>query len=333
MGSHPAAAADPGAMVHRYVGSSAYCYASALFMALAAAGADTEVLGDAGFLECLTLQPFGHLLVREGDEWLPLFSSAGVDPDRGLTHALTALGWTSRDERGGDEADAEARLRRAVRCGPALAGPLDMSLLTHNPRYADAVGADHFVLVLDVGDGPDGDVRFHDPAGFPFATLPLEQFLQAWRAERVDYPDEPYVLRSAFTLGEPCSRAEAIERALPGVRRSLRADPGGPERYGSLQALELTADLLRQAVPTRLAGHLTNFALPLAARRRLDAAACLGEAGHPRAGTLLAQAARLFGAAQYPAARGRWTAAADSLDEITGLEGELISVLGSGSVD
>jgi hypothetical protein len=209
--------ASVGVLPHQHVGISAYCYANALFMALASAGENVDALGDVGFLECLTMQPFGCLLVHTGENWLPLFSSADIDPDRGMTHALAALGWTCLDERGGDAASAAARLRRSVRHGPALAGPLDMSLLAHNPRYAGAIGADHFVLVLEVTEKRDQNVRFHDPGGFPFATLPLEQFVLAWRAERVGYPDAPYVLRSAFVRVEPRSRAEAIECALPGI--------------------------------------------------------------------------------------------------------------------
>src|SRR5207248_7008114 len=129
-----------------------YCYANALSVSLVSAGAETDVLGDAGFLECLTMQPFGSLLMRDGEQWLPLFSSAGMNPDGGIACALTTLGWTCRDERGGDVDEAMVRLLRAVRDGPALAGPLDMALLTHNPRYAGAVGADHFVVVLEVAD-------------------------------------------------------------------------------------------------------------------------------------------------------------------------------------
>jgi hypothetical protein len=99
---------------------------------------------------------------------------------------------------------------------------------------------------------------------------------------------------------ESCSRADAIQHALPNIRRNLTADPGGPERYGGVRALELTAQLLQQAVSLRLAGHLTNVALPLAARRRLDDAAFLGEAGNAPASTLLEHQARLFGAALDP---------------------------------
>lgn len=133
------------------------------------------------------------------------------------------------------------------------------------------------------------------------------------------------MLRSAFARIESRSRAEAIQQALPGIRSSLAADPGGPERFGSLRAIELTAGMLRQAVSPRLSGHLTNFALPLAARRRLDAAGFLREAGNTKASTLLANEARLFGATQYPAAQGRWAEVGSALNEIVRLERELIA--------
>lgn len=309
-----------------YVGISAYCYANALSMSLVGAGADAELLGDAGFLECLTMQPFGSLLVRSGESWLPLFSSAAMNPDGGITNALTVLGWTCRDERDGDVEEATARLRRALRHGPALAGPLDMSLLTHNPRYAGAVGADHFVVVLGLTDESEQCVRFHDPGGFPFATLPLSQFLEAWRAERIDY-GAPYTLRSAFSPVERRSRSQIIDRTLPAIRPSLIADPGGPDRFGGVRAIELTVELLQQPVSARLAGHLTSFALPLAARRRIDAAAFLREAGNPQAGELLARQAGVFGSAQYRSAMGEWLQVRSALSEIAALERQLIASL------
>ncbi len=134
----------------RYTGSSAYCYTNSLHMALVGAGGDPHEVPDVGFLECLTTQPFGNLFIRSDAGPVPLFSSGGMDPDAGLSHALQALGWTCQDTRGGDGDTALARLRAAVRDTPALAGPIDMGHLTHNPRYAGAAGADHFVVVLQV---------------------------------------------------------------------------------------------------------------------------------------------------------------------------------------
>ncbi len=306
----------------RYTGSSAYCYANSLSMALVGAGAEPHDVPDVGFLECLTTQPFGNLFIQGDAGPLPLFSSAGMDPDAGLSHALEALGWTCQDARGGGGDAALARLRAAVWDTPALAGPLDMGYLTHNPRYAGAAGADHFVVVLEVDDA---QVRFHDPGGFPFATLPIDQFLLAWKAERVGYAPRPYVLRSGFYQANRRSRQEMIERGLPGIRAGLVANPGGPVRYGGLRALQLCAAVLHAGVSASLAAHLRGFALPLAARRRADAAVFMEEAGNRTAAGLLAREARLFGAAQYPAAQGWWDRVACLLDEMMAVEEMLIA--------
>ena len=86
------------------------------------------------------------------------------------------------------------RLRAAIQHSPVLIGPLDMGYLTYNP-YAFG-GADHFLVVLTV---EHNHVLVHDPKGFPYATLPLEDLLKAWRAERIDYIDEAYTLREIPT--------------------------------------------------------------------------------------------------------------------------------------
>ncbi len=199
-----------------------------------------------------------------------------------------------------------------------------MGHLAHNPRNARSAGADHFVVVLEVDEH---QVRFHDPAGFPFATLPVAAFLPAWRAERVAYARAGYVLRSGLHQVTELSRVEMIARALPHVRAGLVADPGGPQRYGSMQALRLCAASLRGDVSDGLAGHLVSFALPLAARRRGDAAAFMYEADNPRAAALLEREAQLFGAAQYPAALGQWSEVVDLLDRIIESEQDLIEVV------
>jgi hypothetical protein len=38
------------------------------------------------------------------------------------------------------------------------------------------IGSDHFVCVLEADDEL---IRFHDPQGFPYATLPARDFLAA----------------------------------------------------------------------------------------------------------------------------------------------------------
>ncbi|MDQ6673145.1 MAG: hypothetical protein M3069_20805 [Chloroflexota bacterium] len=82
-------------------------------MALLSAGADPRVLPEVGFLECLTGLPFGNLLILTEHGPLPLFSSGGIDPDRGLSYAIEALEWTR----------AEFSATCSGGCGVAPPGP------------------------------------------------------------------------------------------------------------------------------------------------------------------------------------------------------------------
>ncbi|MGO8947431.1 MAG: hypothetical protein ACLQUY_07165 [Ktedonobacterales bacterium] len=301
-----------------YVGSGDYCYSYSLHMSLLGSGAPPETVPSPGFLECLTTMPFGHTYLTRPQ----LFFFDGLDPDQGLTRALQSLGWTCRLERGGDGRTALRRLQAAIQQGPVLLGPLDMGYLTYQPNYRLLGGADHFLVVLAI---EDDHVVVHDPKGFPYATLPLDTLLLAWEAERIRYIDEAYTLRANFRPVEAVSRPEMIRRTVPLMRANLNHDPGGPEVYGSVQALRLLVDLLQAEVPKHLAEHLLYFALPLAVRRKLDAAAFLREGGSPAAAELIGHQARLLGQAQYPGVQHQWSAVATLLEQTVALEERLIA--------
>lgn len=308
----------------RYEGNAAYGYASSLYMALRASGAAATELPEPAFLECLTTMPFGTLYLRVGRDLLVYFSSPMVNADQGLSIALDVLGWECREEREGTAEEALARLGEAAPRGPVLAGPLDMGALDYMPHHAQLAGSDHFVVVLAV----EGEqVRVHDPDGYPYAALPAAEFLRAWKAERVRYVRAPYTMRSAFRQARRPTRDDMITRTLGTVRTSLAADPGGPDQYGGPRAFRLLAADLRGAVAKRLAGHLTLFALPLAARRSHDAALFLREAGRVEAAGILERKARCFGEAQYCAVQERWEDAADLMEKVADLEDALIHAL------
>lgn len=301
-------------MIPPYTGSGAYCYSDSLHTCLLAAGA--EDLPDPGFLECLTTLPFGNTYLKQEGE--PLIFFDGLDPDRGLTRAMAALGWTCDEWHGGSDEEALERLQTAVESGPALVGPLDMGYLPYNPGAPR--GADHFVVALTVYEDR---VLLHDPAGYPCATLTTGELLAAWRADAVDYKRGPYTLRWNFRRAERVGREEAISRTLPLARENITKDPGGPVIYGGVRALRLLAEDLRGSVPPALAAHLTRFALPLAARRALDAARFLAEAEERAAVRIFEEQARLFGEAQYLAAGERWNASANVVEHVASLEEEL----------
>src|SRR5437763_148774 len=108
----------------------------------------------------------------------PFFSPPGWDPGIGLDTAIGLLGWTCRHGAGGSGTEAAARLGEASESRPLLAGPLEFGLLLHHPDSGTAIGSDHYVVVTGV---EDGIVCFHDPHGHPYATLPADDFIAAWR--------------------------------------------------------------------------------------------------------------------------------------------------------
>lgn len=311
-------------MTHSYVGNGSYCYANSLFMSLPGAGAASREVPEPGFLECLTTMPFGNTYVRRAGEPIAFFSPPTHNPDDGLTLALATLGWTCREDHGGTPEEALARLREAAKRAPVLVGPLDIGYLTYNPAHTLLAGEDHFAVVLAV----ESDlVRLHDPQGYPCVSLPVEEFLRAWQAERINYRQASYTMRSAFRKIKEISRAEMIARTLPLLRENVTADPGGPEVYGGARVFSLLSQDARKHVSDPLAAHLRYFALPLAARRCLDAAMFLHEAGRVEAAEVMEHQARLFGSAQYQAVHEHWTIVADLLERLATLETRLVAVL------
>ena len=303
-----------------YTGNSACCFANSLHMCLRAGGYGAG-LPEAGFVECLTTTPFGtvHLRTAAG----PLVFFGGVDPEVGLERALAALGWACDGSHGCDGAAALGRLERALASGPALLGPLDMGLLPCNTSTAR--GADHYVVAVAL----EGDrVLLHDPGGFPCSVATRAELLETWRGDGIAYRRGPYGLRARFRAEAPVDRAEAVRRTVPLARANLLPGPDDPPTIArGAAALRLLAADLRGEVPATLPGHLTRFALPLGARRGLDGAAFLREAGLDEAGACMERRARLLGEAQWSAMRADWPDVAELMEWLARAEDELVEAL------
>ncbi|HET9919330.1 MAG TPA: hypothetical protein VFQ30_05780, partial [Ktedonobacteraceae bacterium] len=149
----------------------------------------------------------------------------------------------------------------------------------------------------------------------------------AWEAERLPYRTAPYTYRASFQQVEQVSRHKMIARTLPALRANLEADPDGPVAYGGVRVFSMLAKDLRSEVSRSLVDHLLHFALPLAARRNLDAASFMQEAGIPGAAACLERQARLFGLAQYSGAHGQWASVADVMEQLAEQESALIAAL------
>ncbi|MFY1621799.1 hypothetical protein ACN268_01210 [Micromonospora sp. WMMD735] len=304
--------------MHPYIGSGPYCYADSLAMALGPTAPSPSIV------EVLTGSPFGmHLLGGR----LPLFDPYGWD-DRGIDDAIALLGWTCRRHGADDGEQALAMLNEAVTTGPVLAGPLEMGLLRHVPGMTGPIGSDHFVAVLEADETL---VRFHDPYGCPYATLPTRDFLAAWRAETITfYHAEPYTMRGDFQQVREVTTEAALRAALPGAvawlrgRDDLAVPPG---TIGGAAAVHRLADLVTDGLDPETHAHLTHFAIRVGARRLTDAATALASLGHDEAAAVATRQARLVGSLQHDIVNGRTEPAARTLRQLAPTYDHLAAVL------
>lgn len=289
-----------------YVGNGPYCYANAFAMLLGARSPSTAVI------EVTTGGPFGMQLIGGKTAF---FDAYGWTPDLGCDRALTAIGWTSQRSSGGTADEALDRLRTAVAHGPVWVGPLEMGYLQHQPEMTGPIGADHFVVALDVDDER---VLIHDPHGFPYAQVPVADFLAAWRADTLSYGD-PYTMRTRFEQVADVSDADAVRSVIPAALDHLaqvteRTMP--PGSLGNADAAYRVAELVEAGAANGLREDFVYFAVQVGARRLDDTATCLDLAGHPDAAAIAAQQARLVGSLQHPLVVRDFPKAAAALREL-----------------
>jgi hypothetical protein len=267
-----------------YTGSGPYCYSNSLAMVLGPSAPPPSAI------EVLTGAPFGFH-IGDGLAW---FDPLGWDPDIGLDTALELLGWACDRESGGSAGDAVARLRDAA--GPVLVGPVEFGLLLHHPGSGAVLESDHFMVVTAVTDGV---VHFHDPHGFPFATLPFDEFTAAWGSMSFVYQAAPFTMRTGFRRVREVAVGDGLRACLPAARRLLTPDGEGPAR-----AVERLAGLVAAGLTARHEGHLVHFAVRVGARRLADTAVWLARLGLDGAAAVAERQARLVGGLQYPLVRG-----------------------------
>ncbi|WP_407565218.1 hypothetical protein [Streptomyces sp. 184] len=321
-----------------YTGSGPYCYANSLVMTLPT----DHPAPSPALVETLTGSPFGVQLLGGT---APLFDPYGWDPEIGLDDAVALLGLRCDHTAGGSADEATARLRAACARGPVLVGPVDMGLLLYHPGtpWGPATGGnDHYVVALAADDET---VLLHDPHGHPYATLPVPEFLAAWRADAVEYTEEPYGMRAGFERVRAVTEEEAVRGALPGAvawlaGRTDRAVPVGT--VGGAEALERLAARVEAGpaagmdagpaagLDADVRGLLEGFAVRVGARRLADAATYLGRAGLVAAAGVLDGQARLVGAVQYPLVRGDGAGVAEVLRRLAPTYERLRRVLEAG---
>lgn len=305
--------AGPNPRITPYVGSGPYCYTNTL-VAILGAEAPADWL-----VESLTGSPFGFQLIAGR---IPLFDPYGWDPDTGIDQALRLLG-IECDRLTFDSAeDACEVLAEQLRHGPVMLGPVEMGLLRHQPGATGPIGADHFVLALDIDEDA---VTFHDPHGFPWTRLPIDVFCAAWKGETVAYADGAFPMRTGFRRARRGDAHDAVMAFLPEAAawlagRDIAMPPGS---LGGSQGLDRLADMVTEGLPEEVDAVLTNFALRLGTRRRVDAARTLTMVDEPVAADLLHQQAKVLGSAQYYAVVGDDEALAACFRQVARLHEDL----------
>jgi len=273
-----------------YVGNGPYCYGNSFAMLLGERSPSTAVI------EVTTAGPFGMQLIGGRTAF---FDAYGWNPDIGCARALAALGWRSSRTSGGTAEEALVRLRAAVARGPVWVGPLEMGHLRHQPEMTGPIGADHFVVALGVDDER---VLIHDPHGFPYAEVPIAEFLAAWQADTLSY-GEPYTMRTDFEQVAEVSDADAVRSILPAARDylALVTEEKMPEgSLGNAEAAHRVAELIEAGAENGLREEFIYFAVRVGARRLDDTATCLDLAGYPAAAAVAVEQARIVGSIQRP---------------------------------
>lgn len=303
-----------------YVGSGPYCYANSFAMMFGTEAPSTAAI------EFATGSPFGMQLIGGS---LPFFDPYGWDPEAGFDGALAALGWTSQVSKGNDAEDALSRLRSALKDGPVWVGPVEMGHLRHQPGMTGPIEADHYVVVLAL----DGErVLMHDPQGYPYASLPIADFMAAWSAKTLSY-GYSFTLRSGFSRVAEVLEADAIRASVPAAIHwlSMVTDrPVPPESLGNADAAEALAARIEDGCDRGLRAHLIHFAVRVGARRAADAATCLGRIGFAKSAAIAGEQAQLIGALQYPLVLRRDAEAAEILRRLAPTYDRLLDALQGG---
>lgn len=300
-----------------YVGNGPYCYANSFATVLGSKAPSTAVI------EFATSSAFGTQMIN-AKEPLLFFDPYGWDPLLSFDAALKAMGWQATEVIGKDEEDALSSLQAALQKGLVFVGPVEVGLLKHQPNARGPIGADHYVVVLGI---ENGIVEMHDPQGYPYATMPVKEFMAAWRTDSLAY-GKSYTMRTDFKQVESVTEEEVIRRSIPNAIKhiSLQADAVDampPGSAGNEAAMKWLCERIEAGLPSSMRAPLVYFAVQVGARRSIDAATCLSRVGYTASAAIMDKIARNIGALQYPLTQNQDEAAVAILQRLAPLYGEL----------
>jgi hypothetical protein len=254
-------------MMFTYTGNGAYCYANSASMLLDTAGEKIS----AETIEVLSGVGLGAVWFKEDNM---IFFSNGV-PHNGVSKALDILGFTVTEHSSTDGSQLEEILTTEIKQHPVMLGPLDMGYLRYLPNHGYLHGCDHYVLAFGVEDRM---VRLHDPAGYPYAMLPMAELIIASKTSNLQYrlypQDMTYHYWCAPKRIKHPNHQEIYVEAIRYFRQVYKDIEGQYLEHdwligrGAITALK--EYMLGDDVNPSLTGHLTHFAFQVGARRALN---------------------------------------------------------------
>jgi|Deesub1362A_J573_1020465.scaffolds.fasta_scaffold22897_1 hypothetical protein len=304
-----------------YTGWRTNCYAISLAMLLAHKGEYKPV----PYIDCLTTLPFGPFSYRRKTG----FAVIGVNPERGLEHALNLLGYEYTLKHGDSEKEAVEKLKNNLKRDWVLIGPVDMGYLTYDPFCRKKRGADHYIVAVD---WDDEFVWVNDPEGYIMVPIPWHDFLKAWKASRISYKRGSYTERVLGRKVRNLTEREIFNTLLKSVSDTITQGKSLSPDYEVLtgsEAIKLFADDLEKRGISML--ELT-FIFPVCNQRCYDSAIFLTNESFSnkillKASEIRMREAHMFGKCRLLAAKKNMNALHDTLYKIAVLDSQYTEML------
>jgi len=255
---------------------------------------------------------------------LIFFDACISSPDKGVCHAFEILGFNVIEKVSKEtEQIPLEELKTDLLNSPVMLGPLDMGYLNYNPNYRSLGGCDHYVVALAINEK---EILLHDPAGFPYVWLSLEQLELAWKAEKITCSRGSYrSWVSPQRVSNP-TNDEIYNKAI----QLFKVNYEEQKKYAFKEnkpvggnAIRLKAEQIENGmIGNGELGHFIHFAFPVGARRALDFSNFFN-GRHTQLAALKNNQAQLFGKCQSLAAAKQWGDLAKTLALLADTEGEI----------
>ncbi|MBU5591646.1 hypothetical protein KQI89_07695 [Clostridium sp. MSJ-4] len=299
-----------------YKGNGSYCYSNSASMLLSTISEEVSP----SLIEVLT----GFSLGASIEDGLLFFDNSVTSPDVAINAAFHSLGFSvnERVSKDGGELPLE-EFSKVLSDSPIMVGPVDMGFLTYLPNHKYLSGSDHYVLALEMNNN---EVLLHDPHGYPFVSLPLNQLDLAWKSDKIQCRKGPYHYWFSPKKESDLSEDEIFLRAIKNFK-TIYINQEKVARESKVlfgrEAINIKANEFRnKKITDREMSHLIYFAFPVSARRSQDFAKYFNNR-EVLISTLKEKQSRLFGKCQTLATQGRLEAVGDTLEILADIEEQI----------